>query len=90
MIDLIILFCFLSKTIIVDGNWGSWSSYGECFRERTRVCDNPKPSGGGASCLGSRSERIDCNSTVIPGECNTISLYNQLGFELYHANIDDY
>ena len=77
MIDSIIWFFTLSKTILVDGNWGSWSSYGECFKEKTRVCDNPKPSGGGASCPGSRSERIDCNSTANPGKCNTISILYQ-------------
>ena len=50
----------------VDGNWGSWISDSECqcFQKRTRLCNNPKPLGGGASCPGSNSKRTEC----IPGE----------------------
>ncbi|XP_046880322.1 A disintegrin and metalloproteinase with thrombospondin motifs 2-like [Hypomesus transpacificus] len=42
-----------------DGNWGSWSQYGECSRScgggvqfRTRDCDNPRPANGGRTCAG--------------------------------------
>ena len=54
-------------TILVEGNWGSWSSYGkcQCLQERTRVCDNPKPSGGGASCSGVFSQKTECGDCMV-------------------------
>ena len=52
---------------LVNGNWGSWSSYGECFKKRTRACDSPKPSYGGLTCRGSSSETSACSPTTAPG-----------------------
>jgi len=51
----------------VEGNWGSWSSYGkcQCLQKRTRVCDNPKPSGGGASCPGRKSQSTECGDCMV-------------------------
>jgi len=51
----------------VEGNWGSWSSYGkcQCFQKRTRVCDNPKPLGGGTACSGLKSQRTECGDCMV-------------------------
>ncbi|ESP02963.1 hypothetical protein LOTGIDRAFT_110577, partial [Lottia gigantea] len=53
----------------VNGGWGSWSGYSSCSitcdggtRTRTRLCDNPTPSSGGASCPGSSAEVQPCNT----------------------------
>ena len=57
----------------VDGGWGAWSTYSSCSKtcgggekERTRQCDNPTPSNGGAGCLGTSSERSNCNPQTCP------------------------
>jgi len=46
------------------GNWGEWTSYGDCsascgggVQKRTRSCDNPSPSIGGDSCMGKNGQR---------------------------------
>ncbi|XP_071947832.1 hemicentin-1-like [Antedon mediterranea] len=53
-----------------DGNWsafGPWSdcpaTCGQTFRVRERVCDNPRPILGGASCYGLAVEQSRC---VVP------------------------
>ena len=59
----------------LDGQWGVWSAWGTCSvtcgggtQSRTRVCDSPPPSGGGANCVGSSSENGNCNTQIcIPG-----------------------
>ncbi|XP_076472746.1 uncharacterized protein LOC143302101 isoform X13 [Babylonia areolata] len=57
----------LAETPNVDGNWGSWGTYGPCSvtcgtgsKSRTRQCDNPAPMGGGENCTGSASDTADC------------------------------
>jgi len=54
--------------VVVNGNWGSWSGYGPCSKtcdcgvmKRSRVCNNPAPSGGGASCVGEATQAEPCN-----------------------------
>ncbi|OCT98763.1 hypothetical protein XELAEV_18010997mg [Xenopus laevis] len=42
---------------VVDGSWSCWSSWSPCLkgtrrRVRNRVCNNPRPSGGGLNCIG--------------------------------------
>lgn len=47
----------------VDGGWSCWSSWGPCVqgkKTRSRVCNNPTPSGGGRSCVGETSESRAC------------------------------
>jgi len=48
----------------VDGGWGVWSDFGacnfECKKEKTRTCDSPAPSSGGAACVGPSSEVESC------------------------------
>ena len=63
-----IFFNFVSLTLLiavpmVDGQWGDWGSFGECVeskKTRQRECNNPVPSGGGATCNGDASETADC------------------------------
>ena len=54
--------------ISVNGNWGSWSSFGECSKKRTRGCDSPVPSGGGIYCYGHAEETSICNNVTCPGK----------------------
>ncbi|XP_056015238.1 SCO-spondin-like [Ostrea edulis] len=56
-----------------DGNWGSWSSYGDCSvtcgggkRERSRSCTNPAPKDGGEDCPGSSVSSQTCNTNGCP------------------------
>ena len=60
--------------ILVNGNWGTWSEYGECSKTcnsgektRTRQCDNPPVAHGGLDCTGSNSEKTTCNADACPG-----------------------
>lgn len=60
------------------GNWGEWTTYGECSRQcdggvqtRSRSCNNPSPRNGGNSCRGMNGQRSDteeqsrtCNTQV--------------------------
>ena len=57
--------------IFLDGNWGAWSAYGTCSvtcgggtQTHTRVCNNPALANGGATCLGSSSESVACNTQL--------------------------
>ncbi|XP_063876640.1 hemicentin-1-like isoform X2 [Scylla paramamosain] len=54
----------------VSGQWGSWSSWSECsttcgqgLKQRSRLCDSPPPSGGGAQCQGDSLEVTPCSSS---------------------------
>ncbi|KAK2822055.1 hypothetical protein Q5P01_022120 [Channa striata] len=40
--------------------WGAWSSCASGRKTRTRICNNPPPEGGGATCLGSSSQTHRC------------------------------
>ncbi|XP_029960505.1 A disintegrin and metalloproteinase with thrombospondin motifs 2-like isoform X2 [Salarias fasciatus] len=58
-----------------DGNWGSWSEFGQCSRTcgggvqfRTRDCDNPRPANGGRTCVGATYQFQMCNMN----ECEDI------------------
>uniref|UniRef100_A0A7N6F7E0 ADAM metallopeptidase with thrombospondin type 1 motif 2 n=1 Tax=Anabas testudineus TaxID=64144 RepID=A0A7N6F7E0_ANATE len=58
-----------------DGNWGSWSEFGQCSRTcgggvqfRTRDCDNPRPANGGRTCVGATYQFQMCNTN----ECEDI------------------
>ncbi|KAL5012315.1 hypothetical protein ScPMuIL_010866 [Solemya velum] len=61
------------ENAIVNGGWGEWSDWGPCSvtceggtQSRTRMCNNPLPSGGGQSCTGERSQEQDCNPDTCP------------------------
>ncbi|XP_069819657.1 complement component C7 [Dendropsophus ebraccatus] len=50
---------------VIDGNWGCWTSWSTCAwssdrRVRSRVCNNPAPSGGGKNCIGMPIESQKC------------------------------
>uniref|UniRef100_A0A3Q2EFS0 A disintegrin and metalloproteinase with thrombospondin motifs 2-like n=1 Tax=Cyprinodon variegatus TaxID=28743 RepID=A0A3Q2EFS0_CYPVA len=58
-----------------DGNWGSWSEFGQCSRTcgggvqfRTRNCNNPSPANGGRTCRGTPYQFQMCNTN----ECEDI------------------
>ena len=50
----------------VDGGWSEWGNWvqnGEfCIKNRTRTCNNPIPSEGGAKCISDGSSRV-----IFPG-----------------------
>ncbi|KAK9752977.1 hypothetical protein QE152_g3836 [Popillia japonica] len=54
-----------------NGGWSAWSSWVPCRcpgdtsskvqgHKRTRTCNNPPPTNGGANCEGSTIQRLDC------------------------------
>ncbi|KAM4622025.1 A disintegrin and metalloproteinase with thrombospondin motifs 2-like [Polymixia lowei] len=58
-----------------DGNWGSWSEFGQCSRScgggvqfRLRECDNPSPANEGRPCVGATYQFQMCNTN----ECEDI------------------
>ncbi|XP_046373395.2 SCO-spondin-like isoform X3 [Haliotis rufescens] len=74
----------------VNGNWGGWSQWsgppcsstcGPTARRtlsRTRFCNNPAPSNGGANCLGQATETNDLSCG--PSICETVtSTWNNWG-----------
>ncbi len=66
-----------------DGNWGAWSSFGACSatcgggtQTHTRICNNPSPANGGATCVGSTSESTACNTQACPTGMSIINYNN--------------
>ncbi len=64
---------YLIVLLLLDGNWGAWSSLSTCTvtcgggtQSHTRLCNNPPPSNGGAACPGSSSENAPCNLQLCP------------------------
>nr|XP_039265788.1 uncharacterized protein LOC120341365 [Styela clava] len=66
----------------ISGSWSPWVSWSTCKRpcqrtvsRRKRVCDNPKPRGGGEICSNKNGERsltelaVNISDDVIPGSC---------------------
>ena len=61
----------------IDGAFGAWSAWGQCSdtcgngtTTRTRLCDNPAPANGGASCVGSNVDSTECNTQqCAPATC---------------------
>ena len=58
----------------MNGNWGNWGNYGSCSvtcgdgeKSRTRTCDSPPPSAGGAPCSGKNRETTHCKDKDCPG-----------------------
>ena len=59
--------------ILVDGNWGAWTEFGDCSAEcgdgtqsRTRTCSDPEPQFDGKSCEGDDTEIQDCKLKECP------------------------
>ena len=58
-----------THTLIVDGQWGTWSSWSTCkvscgggIRLRFRDCTNPYPANGGMDCDSTSMEVDECNT----------------------------
>ncbi|VDH90360.1 Hypothetical predicted protein, partial [Mytilus galloprovincialis] len=58
----------ITVTLSVNGQWGQWSSWSYCtvtcgggIQKRSRICNNPYPSGGGFDCYGDREETHACS-----------------------------
>lgn len=58
----------------VDGQWGPWRGWSDCSqtcgggtRNRTRLCNNPRPEFGGLDCAGDETEIEECSSQGCPG-----------------------
>jgi len=56
-----------------DGGWSEWLSWSTCpvtcgtgLHIRSRRCDNPVPTNGGANCAGDYQENGYCNTDVCP------------------------
>ncbi|KAG8185299.1 hypothetical protein JTE90_023907 [Oedothorax gibbosus] len=67
----------------VDGGWGSWTPWSPCsascgggVQYRERVCDSPRPTGGGTDCPG--PSRVD-------HACNMESCHDLEGWEPWSA-----
>ncbi|WAR12731.1 HMCN1-like protein [Mya arenaria] len=76
--------------VVVDGNWGEWSASGACSATcgdgrsvRTRDCDNPAPSNGGALCYGDAI----VVSTCVVQECNASSDADDSGYGDGYLNV---
>ena len=70
--------------VLVDGNFSTWSSWGNCSKScgdgvqvRTRSCTDPAPRGGGRPCQGNAFEIIECHVLKCPGKCRTIHHSNE-------------
>ncbi|KAF7223129.1 complement component C8 alpha chain [Nothobranchius furzeri] len=53
----------LGRDIRTDGSWSCWGVWSSCVsrrKTRTRLCNNPAPEGGGATCLGSSTQSLHC------------------------------
>ncbi|GFT31287.1 hemicentin-1 [Nephila pilipes] len=61
------------KPCPVNGEWGNWMDWTPCsmscgvgLRQRSRICDNPKPQFGGSDCVGNDDEIDSCLLTKCP------------------------
>jgi hypothetical protein len=64
---MIFIFFTVAYGQAVNGNWGDWQTWSSCSvtclqgtRSRSRNCDNPAASGGGAACSGDDTETANC------------------------------
>ena len=69
----------MSFFLAINGGWGSWSSFSSCSRTcgggnwtRTRECNDPAPSIGGAECSGEASQTENCNTDECPYSCELV------------------
>ena len=66
----------------IPGNWGLWDDWSDCTedcgggtQEKSRVCDNPAPQGGGEDCQGRSYESRACNTFACPGNINNYGIF---------------
>uniref|UniRef100_A0AAV2L0I0 Hemicentin-1 n=1 Tax=Knipowitschia caucasica TaxID=637954 RepID=A0AAV2L0I0_KNICA len=59
--------------MLLNGQWGAWSSWGGCSKtcsggqaRRYRSCDSPRPTSGGRACAGADSQTQQCNTQDCP------------------------
>ena len=68
----ILLICNQAGSGAIDGSWSDWTAFSECTvtcgpggnQTRTRECNNPEPSNGGADCPNLEDDSIEtqpCN-----------------------------
>lgn len=57
----------------VDGGWGNYGAWSACSascgggsQTRSRKCNDPAPSNGGANCVGPAQQSRDCNTSPCP------------------------
>ena len=71
-------------TIIVDGAWTTWTSWGTCTvtcgggsQDRTRSCTNPSPQYGGANCpsVGWQQQACNTQSCISKSNQSTLDIY---------------
>ena len=75
---------FLIELLLVAGNWSTWGDWSTCSktcgngrRVRSRLCNNPAPSHGGAFCIGDANNTEACLVLKCPSK--TIFYYLLLG-----------
>jgi len=61
------------SSFILDGGWTDWTAWTTCTKTcgngtqtHTRNCTNPRPSGGGLTCVGFSRETQICNTDPCP------------------------
>jgi hypothetical protein len=62
--------------ISVHGHWSAWQEWSDCVmvqcgmanRTRSRSCDSPSPTHGGAGCQGNDEEIKSCERLLCPSE----------------------
>lgn len=71
----------LSLVFVVHGVWNAWQPWGSCSKScgkgsqtRTRLCNSPPPSFGGAYCNGAETQMQVCNERHCPGERRKVRL----------------
>ncbi len=86
-------------TTFLDGGWSDWTAWTKCSRtcgngtqSHTRTCTNPRPSGGGLTCIGIARETQFCNTDPCPiGKFQFYILFiltnnvNKIGIKFYKS-----
>jgi len=67
----------------VDGQWSEWGAWSACTatcgggqQTRTRLCNNPAPSGGGSDCAGDSQQTQACNTDACNTDCKNSGVYS--------------
>ncbi|KAM9444234.1 netrin receptor UNC5B-like [Clarias gariepinus] len=64
----------ISLKLQVAGGYSHWEQWGPCsvtcgrgLQQRTRLCNNPAPTNGGATCEGPDTESRQCQTSICSG-----------------------